>query len=127
VHNILLNRKHATMKKTFEWPDILDDEELVKLEDTNALEEHNLTKDIMLVLNSSEVKNSDSVGFIVEKKDMVIEGQYSSAENKLKFYDESEITNDLAFKKFLQEKFPKLLIEKINQMQLINNIDQINK
>jgi hypothetical protein len=115
------------MKKTFEWPDILDDEELVKLEDTNALEEHNLTKDIMLVLNSSEVKNSDSVGFIVEKKDMVIEGQYSSAENKLKFYDESEITNDLAFKKFLQEKFPKLLIEKINQMQLINNIDQINK
>lgn len=115
------------MKKTFEWPDILDDEELVKLEDTNALKEYSLTNDIMLVLNASEVKTGDSVGFVVEKKDMTIEGQYSSAENKLKFYDEAEITNDSEFKKFLQETFPKLLIEKINQIQLIDNIDQINK
>ncbi|PKL69057.1 MAG: hypothetical protein CVV28_02785 [Methanobacteriales archaeon HGW-Methanobacteriales-1] len=105
------------MKKAFEWPDILDDNELVELEDADALKEYKLTKDIILVLNASEVKNDDSINFVVEKKDMVIEGQYSNAENKLKFYDESEIVNDLTFKKFLQETFPKLLIDKINQIQ----------
>ncbi len=105
------------MKKAFEWPDILDDDELVELEDADALKEYKLTKDIILVLNASEVKNADSINFVVEKKDIVIEGQYSNAENKLKFYDEAEIVNDLTFKKFLQETFPKLLIDKINQIQ----------
>ncbi|PKL68935.1 MAG: hypothetical protein CVV28_02140 [Methanobacteriales archaeon HGW-Methanobacteriales-1] len=113
------------MKKSFEWADILDDTELVELEDADALKEYKLTNDIMLVLNANEVKTGDSIGFIVEKKDMAIEGHYSSAENKLKFYDEAEITNDLQFKKFLQETFPKLLIEKINHIQLIDNINQI--
>jgi hypothetical protein len=107
----------ANMKKTFEWPDILDDNELVELEDSDALKEYNLTKDIVLVLNASEVKNADSVSFIVEKNDIVIEGQYSNDENKLNFYNEAEISNDLEFKKFLQETFPEILIDKINQIQ----------